>query len=274
MNQERPPQPDFAKVKAAQQQVWASGDYRRIAAGLVLMSERLCESIDLRAGDTVLDVAGGTGNAALAASRRFAQAVCTDYVPELLEYARQRADIEGLPLDVQIADAEALPFEDGTFDVVLSVVGAMFAPNQEQAASELVRVCRPGGQVALTSWTPQSFWGQVFQIVGGIVPPPPGVKPPTRWGTEAGIEELFDHATSDLQMRRKNLVFRYASHEHFMTFYRTHFGPLQTTFAKLDSEGQRALEAQLGELIDQSNMVDDGTILFPAEYLEVVATVA
>jgi ubiquinone/menaquinone biosynthesis C-methylase UbiE len=274
MNQERSPQPDFAAGKAAQQQVWASGDYRRIAAGLVLMSERLCESIDLRAGDSVLDVAGGTGNAALAASRRFARAVCSDYVPELLEYARQRADLEGLPLDIEVADAEALPFGDESFDVVLSVVGAMFAPNQEQAASELVRVCRPGGQVAVTSWTPESFWGQVFQIVGGLVPPPPGVRPPTRWGTEAGIQELFGSAASDLQIRRQHLVFRYESHEHFMTFYRTNFGPLQTAFAKLDADGQRALEGQLSDLIDRSNVVDDGTIVFPAEYLEVVATVA
>ncbi|MFC7551108.1 class I SAM-dependent methyltransferase [Pseudoroseomonas wenyumeiae] len=176
--------PDFTALKQRQQANWASGDYAVIGVTLQIVGEQLCEAVDLRSGERVLDVAGGNGNASLAAARRFAEVTCTDYVPALLERARLRAEADHLPMQVQTADAEALPFPDASFDVVLSTFGVMFTPDQEKAAAEMARVCRPGGRIGLANWTPGSFVGRLFQLLGRFLPPPAGVRSPALWGTE------------------------------------------------------------------------------------------
>src|SRR5215207_6978203 len=205
------PQVDLTAVKSRQQATWSSGDYAVIGTTLTITGELLCEAVDLRPGQRVLDVAAGNGNATLAAARRWADVTSTDYVPALLERGRTRAAAEGLPVIFQHADAEDLPFADGSFDVVLSVFGVMFTPNQEQAAQELLRVCRPGGKIGLANWTPDGFIGHVFRTIGKYVPPPPGVKPPSLWGTEQRLHELFGDGIADLTVNRRMFVFRYRS---------------------------------------------------------------
>jgi SAM-dependent methyltransferase len=263
--------PDLAAIKARQQRTWASGDYATIATPLVPMAEQLCETVDLHAGDRVLDVAAGTGNAALAAARRACDVTATDYVPALLERARERAAAERLTIAVQEADAEALPFPDGAFDAVLSVLGVMFAPSQERAASELLRVCRPGGKIGLASWTPDGFVGQMFRVIGRYVPPPAGLKPPPLWGTEARLRELFGDAVSSLRVIRRHHVFRYRSPEHWLETFRTCYGPMLTAFDALDAAGQERLAGDLLELAQRFNDSGDQTLAAPSEHLDVVA---
>lgn len=263
--------PDFAAIKQRQQQMWGSGNYAAVASTVNFMSELLCENLQIRAGQRVLDVATGSGNAALAAARRFAMVVGLDYVPSLLDRARRRAEAEGIAVEFMEGDAEALPFPDDSFDVVTSVVGVMFAPNQAQAANELVRVCRPGGTIGLASWTPAGYIGGLLKIVSRYVPPPAGLNPPTRWGTEAGLRELFGDRVS-LQMTERDNLFRYVTPEQGATFMREQYGPLVKSFGALSPEQQEQMHAELVDLIRQENIANDGSALVPSPYLEVIAT--
>lgn len=263
---------DLAAVKSRQHATWSSGDYAVIGTTLSITGELLCEAVELRPGQQVLDVAAGNGNATLAAARRWGNVTSTDYVPALLERGRARAAAEGLSVTFQEADAEQLPFADGSFDVVLSVFGVMFTPNQQQAAQELLRVCRPGGKIGLANWTPEGFIGQVFRTIGKHVPPPQGVKSPALWGTEQRLRELFGDGISELQINRRLFVFRYRSAEHWLHVFRTYYGPMLKAFAALDAEGQAGLARDLTELLERFNQGGTDTLAVPSEYLEVVAT--
>jgi SAM-dependent methyltransferase len=266
------PQVDLAAIKGRQQATWSSGDYAVIGTTLTLTGELLCEAVGLRPGQRVLDVAAGNGNATLAAARRWANVTSTDYVPALLERGRARAEAERLPVTFQEADAEDLPFADGSFDVVLSVFGVMFTPNQEQAAAELLRVCRPGGKIGLASWTPDGFIGHAFRTIGKYVPPPPGVRSPALWGSEARLRELFGAGVSELAATRRSFVMRYRSPEHWLQVFRTYYGPVLKAFAALDAAGQTDLALDLLKLLERFNEGGDDTLAVPSEYLEVVAT--
>jgi SAM-dependent methyltransferase len=260
--------PDYEKIKRRQQATWATGDYAVIGTTLQLVGERLCEAVDLRAGERVLDVAAGNGNASLAAARQWCDVTSTDYVGALLDRARERAKAERLTIEFREADAEALPFADGSFDVVLSTFGVMFAPHQEQAAAELARVCRRGGRIGLASWTPDGFIGQLFKLVGKHVPPPAGVRPPAQWGSVTRLKELFGrHRVS---ATRRNFQFRYRSTDHWLEVFRTYYGPTNRAFAALDVRGQEALRADLVELLTRLNRGGPETLIVPGEYLEAV----
>jgi SAM-dependent methyltransferase len=263
---------DLMAVKNRQHATWSSGDYAVIGTTLAITGELLCEAVDLRPDQRVLDVAAGNGNATLAAARRWADVTSTDYVGALLERGRAKAEAERLPVTFQEADAEDLPFEDSSFDVVLSVFGVMFTPNQEQAAQEMLRVCRPGGKIGLANWTPDGFIGHVFRTIGKYVPPPRGVKPPSLWGTEERLRDLFGDSISDLRIERRMFVFRYRSAEHLLDVFRTYYGPMLKAFAALDAEGQAGLNRDLTELLERFNQGGPGTVAVPSEYLEVVAT--
>jgi ubiquinone/menaquinone biosynthesis C-methylase UbiE len=265
------PQVDLSAVKSRQQATWSSGDYAVIGTTLSLTGELLCEAVELRPGQQVLDVAAGNGNATLAAARRWADVTSTDYVAALLERGRARAAAEGLPVTFQEADAEDLPFADRSFDVVLSVFGVMFTPDQEQAAQELLRVCRPGGTIGLANWTPEGFIGHVFRAIGKYVPPAPGVRPPSLWGSEQRLGELFGDGIAKLTANRRMFVFRYRSADHWMEVFRTYYGPILKAFAALDAEGQAGLDRDLRELLQRFNQGGDTTLAVPSEYLEVVA---
>jgi ubiquinone/menaquinone biosynthesis C-methylase UbiE len=265
-------QPDLTVVKSRQQAAWSSGNYAVIGTTLVLTGELLCEAVDLRAGQRVLDVAAGNGNATLAAARRWADVTSTDYVPALLARGRARAEAEGLSVTFQEADAEQLPFDDSAFDVVLSTFGVMFTPHQEQAAREMLRVCRPGGKIGLANWTPEGFIGQLFRTIGKYVPPAPGVKPPARWGTEQGLRELFGDGIAALTVNRRFFMFRYHSAPHWVEAFRTYYGPVLKAFAALDAASQAGLERDLLELLERFNQGGSETLVVPGEYLEVVAT--
>ena len=263
--------PDFTAIKQRQQATWAAGDYAVIGTTLQIVGEQLCEAIDLRAGERVLDVAAGNGNATLAAARRYADVVSTDYVAALLERGRERAEAERLPVAFEVADAEALPFADASFDVVLSTFGVMFTPNQQQAANEMMRVCRPGGKIGLANWTPQGFVGQLFKIIGKYVPPAPGTKSPMLWGDKEHLESSFGPKASVAATPRLYML-RYKSPQHWIDVFRTYYGPMVKAFAAIDAEAQAALEADLHALIDRYNVAEDGTFVVPGEYLEVVIT--
>lgn len=267
---ERNPAPsvDLAAVKARQQTMWASGDFAVIGTTLQLAGELLCEAVDLRSGSAVLDVACGNGNASLAAARRWARVTGLDYVPELLRRAGERARAEGLDLTLVEGDAERLPFADGAFDVALSTYGVMFAPDQAQAARELARVVKPGGAIGLANWTPEGFIGGLLAAVGRHVPPPPGVRSPILWGTEARLRELFPDVRS-LRAERKNIAFRYESTEHFIDTMRRYYGPMHKAFAALDADGQARLGADITELAARHNR-HPSSFVVPCEYLEVV----
>ena len=265
-------QPDFTAVKSRQQVAWSSGDYAVIGTTLAITGELLCEAIDLRAGERVLDVAAGNGNATVAAARRWADVTSTDYVLGLLELGRAKAEAERLPAIFQQADAEDLPFADASFDVVLSVFGVMFTPDQEQAARELLRVCRPGGRIGLVNWTPESFIGQVFRTIGKYIPPPAGVKSPALWGDEQRVRELLGDGISQVAATKRYFVFRYHSAEHWLEIFRTYYGPVLKAFAALDAEGQAGLARDLTNLLERFNTGGSETLTVPSEYLEVVVT--
>jgi ubiquinone/menaquinone biosynthesis C-methylase UbiE len=261
----------LAEVKSRQQKAWSTGNYAVVGTTLQIVGESLCEALDLRAGARVLDVAAGNGNATLAAARRFGEVTSTDYVPALLESGRSRAAAEGASVHFQEADAEDLPFPDASFDVVLSTFGVMFTPDQEKAASELARVCRPGGKIGLANWTPDGFIGQMFKVIGKYLPPAPGVRPPALWGTKARLEELFA-GKGRVRTESKHFSFRYKSPRHFVEVFRTWYGPVNRAFAALQATPDRAaeLERDLLELIERGNRSGDATLVAPSEYLEVV----
>ena len=261
---------DLLAAKARQLIAWSTGDYAVIGTTLQLVGELLCEAVDLRAGERVLDVAAGNGNVMLAAARRFVWVTAVDYVPALLDRARERAIAERLPVDLLEGDAEHLDLDDASFDVVLSTFGVMFTPDQEQAARELLRVCRPGGRIGLANWTPTGFIGQLFQLIGRWVPPAPGLRPPSAWGTEARLAELFGAGAARLRVTRREFVFRYASPAHWIEVFRTYYGPVHKAFAALDRERQQGLERDLTELLRAADVSGGSSLVIPSEYLEVV----
>jgi ubiquinone/menaquinone biosynthesis C-methylase UbiE len=261
---------DFDAIKSRQQATWASGDFGRIGVLLQIVGETLCEAVDLRAGEKVLDVAAGNGNASLAAARRYADVTSTDYVPELLAQGSRRAEAEGLPILTRIADAENLPFRDGEFDVALSTYGVMFAPNQERAAAELIRVVRSGGRIGLANWTPEGLIGELFRLVGRFVAPPPGLRSPAAWGTETRIVELFGTHAADIRTERKQFVFRNLSPQHWIDVFRRYYGPVRRTFEALDPSGQSEFHAALVDLLGRHNRGGREALIVPGEHLEVV----
>jgi SAM-dependent methyltransferase len=263
-----PMTPDYQAIKKRQQATWASGDYAVVGTTLQLVAERLCESIDLHAGERVLDVAAGNGNATLAAARHFAQVTSTDYVGALLDLGKERAAAERLPVNFLEADAEELPFADGRFDVALSTFGVMFAPDQETAAAELSRVTRAGGRIGLANWTPEGFIGQLFKTMGKYVPPPAGLKSPSLWGTEERLRELFPDC--EMTASRQIFNFRYRSPAHWLEIFKTYYGPTLRAFATLDDTKQSALGGELFDLLERMNRGGKDTLIVPSEYLEVV----
>jgi SAM-dependent methyltransferase len=266
------PATDLVALKGRQQIAWSTGNYAVVGTTLQIVGEQLCESMDLRAGSTVLDVAAGNGNASLAAARRWCDVTSTDYVPSLLESGRARAAANGMTMAFQEADAENLPFADGSFDNVVSTFGVMFTPNQPRAAAEMVRVCKSGGRIGLANWTPDSFIGQLFKTIGKYIPPAPGVTSPSAWGTTARLDELFADSASDITVINREFVFRYHSPVHWLEVFRTYYGPMNKTFAALDADRQAAFTEDLLQLMAQRNRSGDETLVLPSAYLEVVIT--
>jgi SAM-dependent methyltransferase len=268
----QPTTPDFEAIKQRQQQTWASGDFHTVAARITLVAEHLVDAADLHAGWRVLDVATGSGNAAIAAARLGTTAVGIDYVPSLLERGLERATAEGLTVELIEGDAEALPFADASFDAVISVFGSMFAPNHAQAAGELLRVCRPGGAIALASWTPDGFIGDLFRTQAAHVPPPAGVPSPLLWGTEAHLRELLGEGIAWLELEERTFTWRFRSAEEFVAFFRRWYGPTLKAFAALEGDAQDALERDLVELARRSDRLNCAdAIAIPATYTEAVA---
>jgi ubiquinone/menaquinone biosynthesis C-methylase UbiE len=266
----QPDQPDLNALKTRQHAAWSSGDYAIVGTTLQIVGEQLCETLDIRAGQKVLDVAAGNGNATLAAARRWCDVVSTDYVASLLERGRARAEADGLSVEFKEADAEALSFGNGVFDVVVSTFGVMFTPNQDSAAAELLRVCKSGGKIGMAHWTPEGFIGQLFKTLGKYLPPPPGAKSPALWGTEARLAEMFGASASAIKSERRDFMFRYRSPEHFLDVFKSYYGPMLKAFAALDETNQQALRKDLLALIASMNRAQDGTMVVPSEYLEIV----
>ena len=266
------PTPDLKAVKTKQHAAWSSGDYAIIGATLQIVGEQLAEALDLRAGQKVLDIAAGNGNVTLAAARRWCDVTSTDYVESLLARGRKRAEADGLRVDFRVADAERLPFEDGSFDAVVSTFGAMFSPDQDSTASEMLRVCRSRGKIGLANWTPGGFIGQVFKTIGKYLPPPAGVKSPALWGTSEWMEKAFRAQASDIATEPRTFNFRYRSPQHFLDVFREYYGPMLKTFEALDAAGQKGLTRDLLALIGALNTAKDGTMVVPGEYLEVIVT--
>jgi ubiquinone/menaquinone biosynthesis C-methylase UbiE len=263
---------DLVALKTRQHAAWSSGDYAIVGTTLQIVGEELCEALDIRPGQRVLDVAAGNGNATLAAARRWCDVVSTDYVPSLLERGQLRAKAEGLSVEFKVADAEALPFADAAFDVVVSTFGVMFTPDQDKAASELLRVCRSGGKLGLANWTPEGFIGQLFKTLGKYLPPPAGAKSPALWGTPSHITEMFGAAATSIKAERRHFTFRYRSPDHFLEVFRNYYGPMLKAFAALDETNRQRLRDDLLALIGRMNTATDGAMIVPSEYLEIVIT--
>ena len=268
------PAPNYAAIKQRQQATWASGDYAVVGTTLQIVGESLAEAVDVRADERVLDVAAGNGNATLAAARRFASVTSTDYVPSLLDKGRERARAEGFVVRFQEADVEELPFPDSSFDVVLSTFGAMFAPDHERAADEIMRVLRSGGRIGMANWTPEGFIGRLFKLIGRHVPPPAGVKSPALWGSESHLAGLFGAQSAHIRAERRHFNFRYRSPAHFVEVFRDYYGPTHKAFAALDEAGQQALEFEILALLGELNVAGPASLVVPSEYLEVVITKA
>lgn len=267
------PSPDFGAIKQRQQATWASGDYATVGTTLQIVGEMLAEAVDIRADERVLDIAAGNGNVTLAAARRFAQVTSTDYVQALLDKGRQRAEAEGLKVRFEVADAETLPYVDASFDAALSTFGVMFAPDHATAASEMLRVVRPGGRIGMANWTPEGFIGQLFKLIGTHVAPPAGVRSPSLWGTEAHLKDLFGPRLRDLRIERKHFHFRYRSAEHFVQVFRDFYGPTHKAFAALDAAGQDALARDITTLLNELDTGRGRGLVVPSQYAEIVITV-
>lgn len=264
--------PVLSPLKQRQQAVWASGDFAVVGTTLQIVGETLAEAADVRAGERVLDVAAGNGNATLAAARRFAEVTSTDYVPALLEKGAARAAAEGLAIRFEVADVEDLPYADGSFDVVLSTYGVMFAPDHAQSAAEMLRVLRPGGRIGLANWTPEGFIGRLFKVIGAHVPPPPGLVPPSLWGTDLHVRTLFGPHAAKVRCEKLMFNMRYRSAAHWVQVFRDWYGPTHKAFASLPPAGQQALEKDITELLEQFNTAGPGSLVVPSEYLQVVVT--
>ncbi len=262
--------PNLAAIKTKQQATWASGDFAVIGTTLQIVGETLAEAADVCAGERVLDIAAGNGNATLAAARRFARVTSTDYVPELLEKGAVRARAEGLEVTFEVADAEALPYTDDSFDVALSTFGVMFAPDHVRSAAEALRVVRSGGRIGLATWTPEGFIGELFKVVGRHVPPPAGLASPALWGSEPYIVRLFGREAADIRCQRRMFNFRYESAAHWIQIFRDFYGPTHKAFAALAPAGQARLEADLVELLERLNIGGRRSLVVPGEYLETV----
>ena len=264
--------PDLAAIKQKQQATWASGDFAIIGTTLQIVGETLAEAADVRACQAVLDVAAGNGNASLAAARRHAIVTSTDYVESLLDKGRARAAAEALPMQFRVADAEALPFGDASFDVVMSTFGAMFTPDHRRVANEMLRVLRPGGRIALANWTPAGCIGRLFKVVGAYVPPPAGLQPPSLWGSEPHIVELFGSHATQIRCERRIFNFRYRSPAHWIEVFRGLYGPVHKAFGALDAARASAMERELTNLLEEMNVAGPDSLVVPSEYLEVVVT--
>jgi SAM-dependent methyltransferase len=264
--------PDLVAIKTKQQAAWSSGDYAIVGSTLQIVGEDLCEAMDLKAGSKVLDVAAGNGMASLAAARRWCDVMSTDYVPALLERGRARAEAEGMAIEFREADAENLPFDTNSFDVVLSTFGVMFTPNQDKAAAELIRVCRPNGKIGLANWTPDGFIGQVFKTLGKYLPPPAGAKSPALWGTRERLAEMFGARAASIEAEERHFNFRYRSATHFLDVFKTFYGPVLKAFAALDPARQQELHNDLNALIVSMNRATNGSMVVPSKYLEVIIT--
>lgn len=265
-------QVDFDAIKQRQQATWASGNYANIGSRLQIVGETLIEAVGVRADARVLDVAAGNGNATLAAARRFARVTSTDYVQALLDLGAERARADGMDIAFQVADAESLPFDDRSFDAVVSTFGVMFAPNQRRAAAEMLRVLRSGGRIGLANWTPSGFIGELFRIVSSYVAPPPGMEPPALWGTESRIDELFGAEATDIRCTRRDYNFCYRSPAHWIDVFRTYYGPIHKAYAALDPQRQQQLTQDLTALLERRNVAGRDTLVVPGEYLEVIVT--
>lgn len=263
---------DFDQIKQQQQKTWSTGDFAIIGWNTVYPGELLCEAVDLRAGHKVLDVASGAGNVAISAARRNCEAIGIDYVPALIERARARAEVEGVPARFEVADCEQIPFPDDSFDRVMSLYGSMFAPDQEKAAQELIRVCRPGGKIGMGNWTPEGFWGQTFALIGRYLPPPKGVRPPPEWGTEKRLKELFGNSSSSMKVTNRNALFRFRSKQHWIDVFSKWFGPIIRVREHLDDAAGAEFLAELNDTLERFNQSGDDTLLVSADYLEVVIT--
>jgi SAM-dependent methyltransferase len=264
--------PDYTAIKTKQNAAWSSGDYAIVGTTLQIVGEDLAEALDLRSGQTVLDVAAGNGNFTLAAARRWAEVTSSDYVPSLLARGEERGAAERLDVTYEVADAEDLPFAEAAFDVVASTFGVMFTPNQEKAAAEMLRVCRSGGKIGLANWTPDGFIGALFKVIGRYMPPPAGLQSPALWGTRSRLEDLFGAGASDIRITEKTFAFRYRSPEHWLDVFQNYYGPLHKTFGALDAELQASLRQDLFDLIGRYNVASDGTMVVPSGYAEVVIT--
>lgn len=266
--------PELQALKTRQQATWASGDFAVVGTTLQIVGEQLAESIDVKAGERVLDVAAGNGNATLAAARRFADVTSTDYVGSLLDKGAARAAAEGLSVQFQVADVENLPFADGQFDIVLSTYGVMFAPDHARSASEMLRVLRPGGRIGLANWTPTGFIGRLFKTLGRHLPPPAGVQSPALWGTEAHLRTLFGAQAASIRCTPRLFAMRYRSAAHWVQIFRDYYGPTHKAFLALDEAGQKALERDIVALLEELNVAGPDSLVVPSEYLEVVITKA
>lgn len=266
----QPVTPDYSAIKSKQNVAWSSGDYARVGVTLNIVGEELAEAADLAPDARVLDVAAGNGNATLAFARRWCDVTSTDYVGKLLDAGRTRAEAEGLDVTFQTADAEALPFEDGSFDAVVSTFGVMFTPNQKQAASEMARVCRSGGVIAMANWTPEGFIGQLFKTLGKHVAPPPGVSSPAVWGTREWLGETFESEAEVISVVTKVFIFRYRSPAHFVDYFKTFYGPVHKAFLALDAKGQKNLERDILATIERFDVAVDGSMNVPSEYSEII----
>lgn len=264
---------DFPALTARMQAMWASGDFTELGRQTIPATEALVEAVDPHSGQRVLDVACGSGNAALAAARRYCEVTGIDYVPAIIERARRRADAEGASIDFRVADAQNLPFPDASFDAVLSAFGVIFAPDQEKAAGEMLRVCRPGGRIGLCTWPPEGLVADTFRAQSRFAPPPPpGVKPPARWGTPEGLSELLGDKVSGLNIERRVFRSYHPSIEHNMAVLRKHLGPLSRTFQHLDTADQDGLSRDLVAIFARYNHATDGTVIQDMNYLLVTAT--
>jgi SAM-dependent methyltransferase len=263
---------DLNAVKAQQQGAWSLGDFSMIGWSTVYPGELMCEAAQLKAGQKVLDVACGSGNVALSAARRNCEAMGVDYVPALIERARARAAAERLPARFELGDCEAIPCPDGTFDAVLSVYGSIFAPRQEVAAQELIRVTKPGGKIGMANWTPEGFWGQSFGLIAQYIPPPEGLRSPVQWGTEQRLHELFGDAVFGMHIEKRSALFRFRSSAHWIEVFRTYFGPIIRALDVLGPQRGQTYLADLDALLRKFNRSDDDTLVLSADYLEVIMT--